>query len=99
QEKENLAVAQRARAEQARDRTRAVLDAMTSAVTGDSLSTQKEISADQKKFLTEVLTYYQEFAGEKADDEQSRARTARAAYRVGLIEYRLGRKEQASAAF
>ena len=49
---------------------------MTSSVTGDSLTTQKEISDEQKKFLTEVLTYYQEFAGEKADDEPSRARTA-----------------------
>ncbi len=60
---------QRAKAEKARDRTRQALDAMTSSVTGDSLTTQKEISAEQKKFLTEVLTYYQEFAGEKADDE------------------------------
>jgi serine/threonine protein kinase/tetratricopeptide (TPR) repeat protein len=90
---------QRAKAEKARDRTRDVLDAMTSSVTGDSLSTQKEISADQKKFLTEVLTYYREFAGEKADDEQTRARTAKAAYRVAHIEYRLGRTEPGIAAF
>ena len=90
--------AQRAKAEKARDRTRDVLDAMTSSVTGASLSTQQEISGDQKKFLTEVLTYYREFAGEKADDEQTRARTAKAALRVGSIEYRLGRKEQGIAA-
>ena len=57
---------QRTRAEKARDRTRQALDAMTSSVTGDSLTTQKQISAEQKKFLTEVLTYYQEFASEKA---------------------------------
>ena len=86
-------------AEKARDRTREVLDAMTSSVTGDSLTTQKEISAEQKKFLTEVLTYYQEFAGEKADDEQTRARTANAAFRVGQIEYRLGRKEEGTRRF
>jgi serine/threonine protein kinase/Tfp pilus assembly protein PilF len=90
---------QRAHAERARDRTRQALDAMTSTVTGDSLTTQKEISADQKKFLTEVLKYYQEFAGEKADDETSRARTAAAGERVGLIERRLGRREEAGAAF
>ena len=90
---------QRAKAEKARDRTRQALDAMTSSVTGDSLTTQKEISDEQKKFLTEVLTYYQEFAGEKADDEPSRARTAMAAYRVGSIEYRLGRTAEAAAAF
>jgi eukaryotic-like serine/threonine-protein kinase len=98
-EKEKLAVEQRARAERARDRTRDVLDAMTSTVTGDSLATQKEISADQKKFLSEVLTYYREFAGEKADDEKTRARTADAAFRVGRIEERLGQKEQAIAAY
>jgi serine/threonine protein kinase/Flp pilus assembly protein TadD len=90
---------QRAKAEKARDRTRQALDAMTSSVTGDSLTTQKEISAEQKKFLTEVLSYYQEFAGETADDEQSRFRTAEAADRVGMIELRLGRKAEAAAAY
>jgi serine/threonine protein kinase/tetratricopeptide (TPR) repeat protein len=86
---------QREKAEKARDRTRQALDDMTSSITGDSLGTQKEISADQKKFLTEVLKYYQEFAGEKAEDEQARARTAQAASRVARIEHRLGRKAQA----
>jgi serine/threonine protein kinase/tetratricopeptide (TPR) repeat protein len=90
---------QRSRAEQARDRTRQALDAMTSSVTGDSLSTQKALGEEQKRFLTEVLSYYQEFAGEKADDELSRARTAQAAFRVGQIEDRLGRMDQAAAAF
>ena len=90
---------QRAKAENARHRTRQALDAMTSSVTGNSLTTQKEISDEQKKFLTEVLTYYQEFAGEKADDEPSRARTAAAAFRVGLIEGRLGRTAEAAAAY
>jgi eukaryotic-like serine/threonine-protein kinase len=93
-----LAEEQRVKAEQARDLTRQALDAMTSTVTGDALTTQREISADQKKFLTEVLTYYQQFAGEKADDEPSRARTAAAARRVGDIEHGLGRYEQAVAA-
>jgi serine/threonine protein kinase/Tfp pilus assembly protein PilF len=88
----------RAWAEKARDRTWEALDAMTSSVTGDSLSTQKAISDEQKKFLREVLSYYQEFAGEKADDEQSRARTAAAAFRVSFIESLLGRKTEAVAA-
>jgi tetratricopeptide (TPR) repeat protein len=90
---------QRDKAERARDRTRQALDAMTSSMTGDSLTTQKAISEEQKKFLTEVLTYYREFAGEKGDDELSRARTAEEAYRVGFIESRLGRKEEAVTAF
>ena len=89
---------QRKKAEKARDRTREALDAMTSSLAKDSLTTQKEIGAEQRKFLSEVLTYYQEFAGEKADDEKTRKRTARAAYRVGTIEYRLGRKEESAAA-
>jgi serine/threonine protein kinase len=89
---------QRARAEQARDRTRQALDAMTSFVTGASLSTQIEVSEEQKRFLAEVLTYYREFAGEKADNEAAQARTAKAAFRVGLIESRLGRMEEAVAA-
>jgi serine/threonine protein kinase/tetratricopeptide (TPR) repeat protein len=87
---------QRARAERARDRTWQALDAMTSAATGDSLTTQTVVSEEQKKFLREVLTYYQEFASDKADDEQSRARTAAAAYRVGLIESRLGRQGESA---
>jgi eukaryotic-like serine/threonine-protein kinase len=90
---------QRRKAEKARDRTWEAFEAMTSSVTGDSLTTQKAISDEQKKFLTGVLTYYQEFAGEKADDEQSQFRTASAAFRVGLIEYRLGRRVEAAAAF
>jgi serine/threonine protein kinase/tetratricopeptide (TPR) repeat protein len=98
QASERFAVEQRKKAEKARDRTRDVLDAMTSQVTRHSLNTQKEISADQKKFLNEVLTYYREFAGEKADDEQTRARTAAAARRVAAIEYDLGRREEAIAA-
>jgi tetratricopeptide (TPR) repeat protein len=90
---------QRTAAEKARDRTRDVLDAMVSDVTGDSLATQKAISAEQKKFLQSVLGYYREFAGENPDDERSRARHAEAAFRVGMIESRLGRKEEAAAAF
>lgn len=91
--------AHRKLAEKARDRTRDVLDAMTSGLTSDSLVTQSAISADQKKFLIEVLGYYREFAGEKADGERSRSLTANAAYRVATIEYRLGRTKEAITAF
>jgi serine/threonine protein kinase len=89
----------RAKAEKARDRTSSVLDAMTSAAAGDSLSTQQMITPEQRKFLTEVLTYYREFASDNADDEQSRVRTVNAANRVGVIEHRLGRTEREVAAF
>jgi eukaryotic-like serine/threonine-protein kinase len=89
---------QRRRAETARDKTREVLDAMTAEATGEFLAQQTAISAEQKKFLTGVLAYYQEFAGEQADDEASRERTAAAALRVGHIEYRLGRSGEAAVA-
>ncbi len=85
---------QRGRAEKALARTADVLDTMVSEVTGDSLATQKQISAEQKKFLSEVLTYYEEFARENSDDEESRARAAQAAFRVVRIESRMGRKEE-----
>ena len=94
-----IAIEQRAKAEKARDRTRDVLDAMTSEVTGDSLATQKTITKEQKKFLAEALTYYKEFAGEKSDDERFRKRTAAAAWKVGLIEGRLGHQEESATAF
>jgi hypothetical protein len=90
---------QRKKAERARDRARQALDAMTSSVTGDSLTTQKALSAEQKKFLREVLDYYKEFEREKGDDEASRIRTVQAAFRVGTIESRLGRNVEAAAAF
>ncbi|HEV3437501.1 MAG TPA: protein kinase, partial [Gemmata sp.] len=90
---------QRARAEAAYARTADVLDAMTSEVTGDSLETQKALSEEQKKFFTGVLTYYKEFAATKGNDEQTRKRTAIAAYRVGLIESRLGRKKESATAY
>src|SRR5262249_8834323 len=82
---------QRKKAVKAYDRTREALDAMTSFITQASLTTQHALSDEQKKFLSGVVPYYREFAGEKADDKQSRARTAAAAFRVGYIEYRLGR--------
>jgi tetratricopeptide (TPR) repeat protein len=88
----------RAEEERAQERTASVLDAMVSEVTGASLETQKGISEEQKKFLKQVLPYYQEFAAGRGNDEKSRSRVARAAYRVGMIEYRLGRHEEGAAA-
>ncbi len=90
---------QRAAAEKARDQTQRSLDAMTSAATGDALTSQNELSSDQKRFLSEVLTYYQEFTALHPDDEKARVRSAEAATRVGEIESRLGRKEESSVAF
>jgi tetratricopeptide (TPR) repeat protein len=93
------AVEKGGRAARARDRTFEALDAMTSSVTGESLETQPAVTAEQKRFLTAVLGYYQEFAGEQGDDEGTRERVAAAAYRVGLIHYRLGMHEAGRRAF
>jgi tetratricopeptide (TPR) repeat protein len=89
----------RSTAEAARDHVRDVLDAMTSQVAGDFLTTQQVLGEEQKRFLTEVLNDYKQFAGEQANDEPSRKRIASAAVRVGAIEDRLGRREEAATAF
>ena len=88
----------REKLEKALDRTRQALDALTSSITKDCFTTPLEVSGEQTTFPTEVLAYYRESAGENADDEQSRARTASAAYRVSSIEHRLGRTAEAAIA-
>jgi eukaryotic-like serine/threonine-protein kinase len=87
--------AERANAEAARDQAWDALDAMTSAVTGDSLASQPEVASEQKVFLRTALDSYQTLASGKADDEPSRSRIAKAALRVGRIEYILGAPERA----
>jgi serine/threonine protein kinase/tetratricopeptide (TPR) repeat protein len=76
-----------------------VIDTMTSELVGDVLTSQKELSTDQKRVLTAALATYQKYVAPKGDDEKSRVRTAIMAYRVGLIESRLGRRAQAVASF
>ncbi len=91
-------VAKRA-AEASNDELWAGLDIMTADIVGNSLGTQKTVSDEQKKFLTTVLPLYQKLAREGDNDEKTRARVAKAALRVGLIENRLGRTEEGLAAF
>lgn len=90
---------QRQKAEAASERTRAVLDAMTSDVTGNSLITQKEISGEQRKFLNGVIDYYRQLSAEEGHDVNSRAGIAQAAERLGHIENKLGNKKEAIHAF
>jgi tetratricopeptide (TPR) repeat protein len=75
------------------------LNAMTAGVVGESLATQPAVSDEQKAFLSGVLPLYQKLAARAGHDEGTRERVARAALRVGVIEYRLGRKEEGAAAF
>ncbi len=93
---------QRLSAEQARNDARRALesaldalDVTTSSITGDALATQPALTAEQRKFLESVLPAYRQLAEESGTDEKSRERVARAAARLGDIEYRFGRFEQA----
>jgi serine/threonine-protein kinase len=83
----------------ARARTRAALDAMTSDVTGDALTRQKEVSPEQRAFLESVLGYYEEFAEEPGQGRAGRERLAAAHYRLGMIRARLGPAEAGADAF
>jgi serine/threonine protein kinase len=93
------AVTKGEQAARARDRALQALDSLTSSVTGASLETQPAITTEQKRFLTDVLGYYQELASERGEDEETRERVAAAALRVGLINYRLGFHEAGRRAF
>jgi tetratricopeptide (TPR) repeat protein len=75
------------------------LDAMTAEIVGLSLGTQTAVSEEQKKFLAGVLPQYRKLAAKAGNDEATRVRVARAARRVGLIEYRLGRRAESAAYF
>ena len=91
--------AQRERAETATDEMLKTLDTMVSDIAGDSLTTQKAITPQQKKLLDSVLPTYRKFAAWKGGDEKTRDRVALAAFRTGIIEIRLGRREEGIAAF
>ncbi|MCX7699610.1 MAG: tetratricopeptide repeat protein, partial [Gemmataceae bacterium] len=100
--KDRALVAERAAKEEAEQANRelwAGLDAMTSNIVGDSLSSQKDISSEQKQFLSEVLPLYRRLASKRGRDETTRRGVAAAAARVGMIQHRLGRAAEARAAF
>ena len=86
------------RAARAGDRALAALDATTSSMTGESLATQIAVTTQQKQFLAGVLPHYLELTREQGADEGTRKRIAGAAYRVGLIQYRLGFHEASARA-
>src|SRR5439155_6503882 len=87
------------RALAARKRTREALDAMVSGATGDVLTTQKELSPEQRKFLQGVLGYYEEFASEPGEDREALERLANAHFRLGAIRSLLGQVEAGEAVF
>ncbi len=82
-----------------RKQTRAALDAMTSQIIADRLAKQPALSQEHKQFLEQALRYYEEFAADTGQDEESRAGVADAFHRVGLIRGRLGQFQDAETAY
>jgi serine/threonine protein kinase/tetratricopeptide (TPR) repeat protein len=82
-----------------RKQTRAALDAMTSQIIEDRLAKQPVLSREHKQFLERTLRYYEEFAADTGQDEESRTGVADAFHRVGVIRERLGQFEDAEATY
>lgn len=94
-----VAEANERKAEAAVDEAIRVLDVAVSEITGDSMATQKTISPEQKKLLSEVLPLYRRYLGENTVEQKPRERLARVAAQVGGIESRLGHMEEAATAY
>jgi serine/threonine protein kinase/tetratricopeptide (TPR) repeat protein len=82
-----------------RKQTREALDAMTSQVIEDRLAKQPVLLPEHKQFLEQTLRYYEEFAVDTGQDEESRSGVAGAFHRVGFIRERLGQFKDAEAAY
>src|SRR5262249_14150471 len=54
---------------------------------------------EQRQFLEQALAYYQEMIGEQAPDPDGQARQARAYFRIGALQQRLGWQTEAEAAY
>ncbi len=81
----------------ARNKALHALEVTTSDLLGDALARQDEVAPEQKRFLAEVLSVYQQLAAEQGDDERTRVQVAEAAFRVALIEFQFGRHPESTA--
>lgn len=82
-----------------RERTREALDDMLTADTLNTISMQKELAPQQKKFLERALKYYQEFAQEGSRTGTARAKLAFAQVVVANIYARFNELAKAEAAY
>lgn len=98
-QKEKETANARDQAVEARNYARQTLDDMISDATSGSLTTQKEISPEQRRFLTNAIAYYEKFASEPGEDRQGRERLASAHARLGGIHRRLGDASRAAAIY
>jgi serine/threonine-protein kinase len=87
------------RTEEARQRTRAALDEMSSQVIEDWLSRRGRLEPAQQQFLEKALAYYESFAAESGQTEGVRHSVADAHLRIGNIHYRLGQHGDAETAY
>jgi eukaryotic-like serine/threonine-protein kinase len=94
-----LIARQRRAAEEQRDEARQAVDAMYTEVAEQWLAQQPALEPVQRTFLQKALDYYQRFAGEHSTDPKVRFKTAQAFHRVGMIQYKLSRFEEAEAAY
>jgi serine/threonine-protein kinase len=85
----------------ARDRARQTIEEVVSDETLDALSRQKELTAEQRRYLERIVAYYQEMTAqeEAAAGEATRALLALAYMRIGLGLHRLGQNPAAEAAY
>jgi tetratricopeptide (TPR) repeat protein len=84
---------------EARRQTRRALDELSSQVMADWLSPWGALEPRQRDFLERALAYYEYFAAESGDSEAVRHSVADAQRRIGIIRARLGRHEEAEAAY
>jgi serine/threonine-protein kinase len=91
-------LAEQTRTEAARLRTRQALDEMSSQVIDKWLVQQKQLDAHHKAFLEKALSWYEEFAADTGNSEETRAGVGRAHIRVANIRSRLGQHAEAEAA-
>jgi serine/threonine-protein kinase len=91
----------RAEAVAARDRARQAIEDMVSDETLDALARQKELTAEQRRYLERIVVYYHEMTAqeEAAADEATRALRARAYIRMGRGLDLLGENTAAEAAY
>jgi tetratricopeptide (TPR) repeat protein len=96
---EESARAALARESEARQRTRAALDEMSSQVIDDWLSRRGQLEPAQRAFLEKALGYYEDFAAQPGQTADIRKGAADAHLRIGKIRARLGQHAEAETAY
>jgi serine/threonine protein kinase len=83
----------------ARTHTREALNTVTDEVVEELLGKHSTIGEKEKAFLLKVLAFYEEFAAERGDTEESRGVAAEGQSRVAKIYSFLGDREKAAAGY